>query len=101
MNEEDTLLEKKEKTLKREKKRDNCKRRKVRIGSIFSKHEFFTTIFALSHKDREYFLVWEIWMMMSKFGKIFKCSTQSIFKKLMKVCKGDFKYFFKELYLKE
>ena len=51
------LLEKKEKTLKREKKIDNCKRRKVRIRSIFSKDEFFTTIFALSHKDRQYFLV--------------------------------------------
>ena len=101
MNEKDTLLEKKEKALKREKKRGNCKRRKVRIRSIFSKDEFSATIFALSHKDREYFLVWEIWMMMLKFEKIFKCSTQSIFKKLMKVYKGNFKYFFKEVYLKE
>ena len=38
---------------------------------------------------------------MLKFENIFKCSTQSIFKKLIKVYKGNFKYFFKELYLKE
>ena len=57
MNEKDKLLEKREKTLKRERKKDNCKRRKVRVRIIFSKDEFFTTIFALSHRDREYFLV--------------------------------------------
>ena len=45
------LLEKKENRLKRERKRKNCNWRKVRIRSIFSKYEFFTTIFALSHKD--------------------------------------------------
>ena len=101
MNEKETLVEKREKTLKRERERDNCKRRKVRIRSIFSKDEFFTIIFALSHKDRDYFLVWEIWMMILKFEKIFKCFTQSIFKKLMKVYKANFKYFFKERYLKE
>ena len=57
MNEKETLVEKREKTLKRERERDNCKRRKVRIRSIFSKDEFITIIFALSHKDRDYFLV--------------------------------------------
>ena len=58
INEEDTLLEKKKKSLKRERKINNCNWRKVRIRNIFSKYEFFTTIeFALSHKDREYFLV--------------------------------------------
>ena len=36
---------------------------------------------------------------MLKFEKIFKCFTQSIFKKLMKVYKGNFRYFFKELHL--
>ena len=40
-------------------------------------------------------------MMILKFEKIFKCFTQSIFKKLMKVYKANFKYFFKECYLKE
>ena len=41
-------------------------------------------------------------MMILKFEKIFKCFTQSIFKKLMKVYKANnFKYFFKERYLKE
>ena len=57
MNENDTLIEKKEKTLKRERKIDNCKRRKVSIRITFSKDEYFTTIFTLSHKSREYFLV--------------------------------------------
>ena len=39
-------------------------------------------------------------MMMLKVEKIFKCSTQSIFKKLMKMYKGNFKYFSKNFALK-
>ena len=60
------------------KEKKHCKKRKVRIRSLFSKDEFFTTISVLSHKSGKYVLVWEISVMILKFEKLFKCFTQLI-----------------------